>query len=837
MILTPDRSGLTALFLALCLSAVLMGQAEPQEPEVRRALPVASPLPSDSLLSGGTTTPVRVMKAIPAASSPVSGETSTGPATATGGSIRIGASVGRDSESLATAQLAVADGFFARKQPMEAIAEYEKFLVMATKQTPGREHAIYRLGESQRLMGNNGVAETTFLKVTEADPKSPQAAAAWFRIGELREARGYLDGAAAAFASAAGGTTESQLGLTARYRCAVCLQKTGQKEESSKLLKEVAETQGENPQRIPALMQLAASAAQAGDNQAALQCYARILEEGSTGEIAAEAAVKSAVIQSGLGSKDAALKLFEKAAAAGNGRWSAAGELGALKMASEGGQYETVLKTSEKALAANPENRAEILLLRAVARRKLGKNAQALDDYDAIIREFPTSKAAEEASFQRLLSLHALRNDKLAEEIDHYLLTCSDPTSRAKARLLKAEETVRLGKFREAAALYHDLPLEFLSPDSHADIRYKEAWSLIRAGDQSAAITALSRFLEKHPDDPRAAAALAQRGYLKQQQSDFDGALADYSKLLSSYPKSPEGENALRQKALLLGQKQDNRGMVDSFREFLEKYPGSPSAPQAHYWIGWAAFEEKDYPTSLTELSKARAGDPKQFGERVGMRLLLVHYYADHPVEASREAAALKPSLIPPEVGRWLGMKSMEAGEAAKAERFLAPLVGQGLPGAKDLDIQSTLAAALVAQGKFREAAAPASEALKLAKDPASRAKALLVSASIQKSLKNLREASSLAEEALLLQPEGPVNAEGRILSGDIMMSKQDFTGAAKAYMTVAVLNDDPEITPKALARAADAYRRAGLTDEARKALDELSQRFPKSPAPSPPQS
>lgn len=773
------------------------------------------------------------MKALPAESR----ESSAGIATDPAGGIRIGASAGRDPESLAAAQLAVADGFFARKQPMEAVAEYEKFLVMASQRTPGREHALYRLGESQRLMGNNTAAETTFLKVTEIDSKSHESAAAWFRIGELREARGYLDGAASAFASSAAANTESPMALTARYRGAICLQKTGQKEEAAKLLKEVAEAPGENPQRNPALMQLADAATRTGDNQAALQYYAKILESGSSGEIAAEAAVKSAVIQSGLGSKDAALKLFEKAAAAGNGRWSASGELGALKMASEAGQYENVLKSSEKTLAANPDNRAEILLLRAVARRKLGKNTQALEDYDVIIREFPSGKQAEEASFQRLLSLHALRNDKLPEEIDHYLLTCSDPTSRAKARLLRAEETVRAGKFREAAALYHDLPLEFLPPDSHADIRYKEAWSLIRAGDQPASITALSRFLEKYPDDPRAAAALAQRGYLKQQQNDFDGAISDYSKLLSSYPKSPEAENALRQKALLLGQKQDNRGMVDSFREFLEKYPDSSAAPQAHYWIGWAAFEEKDYPTALKELVKARAGDPKQFGERAGMRLLLVQYYADQPAEASREAAALKPSLIPPEVGRWLGMKSMEAGDPAKAERFLAPLVGQGLPGAKDPDIQSTLAAALVAQGKFREAAGPASESLKLARDPSSRAKALLVSASIQKSLKNLREAAALAEEAMLLQPEGPVNAEVRILSGDIMEAKQDFSGAAKAYMTVAVLNDDPEITPKALARAADAYRRAGLTEEARKALDELRQRFPKAPVPSLPKS
>jgi TolA-binding protein len=137
------------------------------------------------------------------------------------------------------------------------------------------------------------------------------------------------------------------------------------------------------------------------------------------------------------------------------------------------------------------------------------------------------------------------------------------------------------------------------------------------------------------------------------------------------------------------------------------------------------------------------------------------------------------------------------------------------------------LAKALILEGKAKEAQAPAAASLKLAKDPASRAKALLVSASVQHSLKNIPSSSSMVEEAMLLQPEGPINAEARLLSGDLLASKQDYAGAAKAYMTVAVLSDDASLAPKALARSADAYHRANNEEEARKALDELHKRFP----------
>ncbi len=82
-----------------------------------------------------------------------------------------------------------------------------------------------------------------------------------------------------------------------------------------------------------------------------------------------------------------------------------------------------------------------------------------------------------------------------------------------------------------------------------------------------------------------------------------------------------------------------------------------------------------------------------------------------------------------------------------------------------------------------------------------------------------------MAEEAMLLQPEGAVNAEARLLSGDILASKQDYNAAAKAFVTVAVLNDDDLLARKALTKAAEAYRKAGNVAEAQKTLEELRNR------------
>jgi TolA-binding protein len=85
------------------------------------------------------------------------------------------------------------------------------------------------------------------------------------------------------------------------------------------------------------------------------------------------------------------------------------------------------------------------------------------------------------------------------------------------------------------------------------------------------------------------------------------------------------------------------------------------------------------------------------------------------------------------------------------------------------------------------------------------------------------------ADQALFLQPEGRLNAEARFVSGEIYFSEADYESAARAFMSLAVLTDDPEITPRALKRGAESYRRAEKDSEADNALKELGQRFPAS--------
>ena len=309
-----------------------------------------------------------------------------------------------------------------------------------------------------------------------------------------------------------------------------------------------------------------------------------------------------------------------------------------------------------------------------------------------------------------------------------------------------------------------------------------------------------------------------------QQNKDYAAALKDFDQIIDSYAETPERELALQQKALVLGQQQDYKGMTAAFRKLLEDYPKSSAAGQANFWIGWAAFEDKDYNSAIESLETARKLDAAQYGERATLRIILCYYYLQDRPALTRTIAENKGVNVPLEITRWLGRKSFEEGDFAAAERYLLPVL-------KDKNVDPSvlieLAEAQIQLGKTRDAAPVVTQYLETAREPYSRARGLQAKAAVSLGQKDFDDAAKLCDESLLLQPEGRLNAEGRLLSGEISFARGDYDGAARAFMTVAVLYDDSSVTPRALQRAADAYRKANNELEADKALQELQQRFP----------
>jgi TolA-binding protein len=722
------------------------------------------------------------------------------------------------------ADLDVANSLYARKMYDYAMVEYEKFLI-AHPSAPGRDMALVRLGECHRMIGNDERARENYEKLLRDFRKGEFAGSAAYRIGEYLYAEEKYEFALKQFQLAAAEVTTDEIRLSAIYNTARSFERLKQPEEAAAAFGKVAAVEKNNPYREYSLLSLANIEAQSGKKESALKNYEKLVAGTGAAAVRAEAAVKAAALAAELGDKKKASRLFDLAAKLPDtGEWKTVAFLGSLRMNYELGDYKKVAALSEKPLDDIPEEaRPEVLLLAGNSYRQLGNMRAARAVYDRLLVQFPGAKPSEDARFHRLVSMYQLNDPNLIAEADLFLQKSTDPREKAQVTLLKAEALFKAQKYADAKGLYAQVLESDLAADLKNKSLYKLGWCQAQTGQYPEAVKTYTDYIEKNKDADTASAQL-QRGLASQQIKDYPAAMKDFDFLIEK-KKGPEREIALQQKALILGQQQDYKGMTAAFQQLLTDYPKSAGTAQANFWIGWANFENKDYPAAIKNLEIASKLDAAQYGERAALRIILCYYYLQDRAALQKALAANKNLNVPVEITRWLGRKSFEEGDYEAAEQGLLPVVKNG--SAAEPDVLIELAEAQIRLGKNREAAEHVTKYLETARDPRSRARGLLASGAVALSSRDFAGATKLAEEAIQLQPEGRLSAEGRILLGEISMASGDYPGAARAFMSVAVLYDDPEITPRALKRASEAYKRAGDLMEAEKAQQELQKRFP----------
>jgi TolA-binding protein len=272
--------------------------------------------------------------------------------------------------------------------------------------------------------------------------------------------------------------------------------------------------------------------------------------------------------------------------------------------------------------------------------------------------------------------------------------------------------------------------------------------------------------------------------------------------------------------------------MAATFRQLLKLYPNSAGAAQANYWIGWSAFEAKRYQDAIASLVKARDLNPDEFGEKTSLRLILCYQNLGNKTEAAKEVDGFiekdpqRTSMVL-DVCRWLGTEFYNDNNFQGAAEYLGLMTKNSEPAKIDKGIWLNYAKSLNDLKNFPEATNAINHYLEMATDPAERAQGFLVLGGSQLGAKDFDAATKSAEQALSLQPEGRLNAEARMLIGDVDTARGNYENAARSYMSVALLYEDPEVTPRALEHAYEAFQKAGNEPQATKTLSELKARFP----------
>jgi len=780
------------------------------EPEIRRAEPVTPILPAES------------------AAPPVAPAASEAPVVATPEVVSEGEIRVLPAGVIVDPVMTLFDegnAFYSRKMYDLAASKYGEFLQQRAAGAE-RQAALFRLGESLRTLKRTAEAlaalQTLVREYTSGEFLGPAA----YRLGEMQYAAQDYDAAAEAFRIASEQVGDPKLRLVAKFYEGRSLDGAGRTLEALSAYRAVAAQEGDNPYRERAIFDLAEADARAGLTDGAFRQFRKLFETAKNPAIRAGSAVKAGLLAIDAKDYQAARPLLEAAAEGTDApAWKTAANVGLLRLDYEEEKYSAVAARAEKLLnEATGSSRSDVLLMAANAQRQLGKHAQALALYDRLVASYPDSAAAREAGFHRLVSLVAEGDPGAEAQIDKFLATTDDSGDKARASLLKAEVLFARKDYEGAEKLY---AAASRGPDAgpyRSDALYKLAWCRLQQKKYDAAISTLTEFIGQYPRAPQISSAFLQRALAQLQSGQQEEALADFAAIIDKQKGAPERESAMLQRALLLGKMERSGEMTETFRRLLDEFPKTTAAAQANFWIGYVAFDAKQYKDAIPALEEARRLDAKKYGERASVRLLLSHYYLEDRAAAAAEARILGPQKTPAEVRRWLGTSALEAGDFAGAREFL-----EQLGSANDADDETRFALARAQAGAKDVAGARATleKLIPRLQQPKEKARACLMLADVLIESGDGAAAKSQAEEALRLQPEGRMNAEARMTNARALLAQGRHDDAARAFMAIALLYDEKDITPQALALAEDAYRRAQNSADADRAREELQRRYP----------
>jgi TolA-binding protein len=827
MKISRGAAGLVGLAMLLETAGVAVAQSQPEvrraspvdEPPIPRAIPVepaARPArpPSDESID-------RVLRSLR--------ENAPEPAQ-------------QEGEGGAQRQLDYANGLFTRKLYDLAAPEYQKYLDDYPGRA-GRANAYFSLAECYRNLNRASSARTNFQKVLNDYADSEFAGPAAYALAEMAFKQKDYAAALPLFHRSAGKSKEAAVALSAHYFEARCLEALGRKEEAANIYVEVAEAGNPNPYREDARITAASILLGRGRKIDALTQYEALANEAQKPALKAESAVRGGMIaldlaQADKGKIDKAMAdkaeaLLRKGRAIPEaGKFRPIAQVGLRRLQYQTGQYAQLISEYKKEQANLPEAaQAEVLLLAANSERQLGHTKNAEELYHQILTKYPDREEAKDAAYQRLINVYNSDPSVLLSAVDEFLAT--DPTSERadQAKLLKAEALYKQQNCAEAVPIFQELLGSQLSARLRADAAYKLGFCQSQMKNTSGVIEAFTYYVQAFPDDPQAPAALAQRALAYEQDKNYVAAVADLNTILTKYPKAHEREAALQLKALILGQQENTKGMMETFRQLLKEFPKSSVAAQAQYYIGKAAFDSKDYKTALSALNAARQLNKEQYYNLASLRIMLCQFYLKDRAALTKEVnnfMASSPNMNPPpEVLEWLGIGYYNEKNFKAAEKYLSALSKIDNPGNVKPDFLFYLGDTAAKLKNLPEAENAFGKYLQTATDPAGKAKALLALGAVKISAHKPDEAQKIAEEIMTLQPEGRVNAEARLLAGEVQLERRHFDDAGKAFQGVALLYDDPAITPRALDKAALAYRQAGKTEEANRLSRELHERYP----------
>ncbi len=242
---------------------------------------------------------------------------------------------------------------------------------------------------------------------------------------------------------------------------------------------------------------------------------------------------------------------------------------------------------------------------------------QALAPLQKVVQKQPPSPLAARALYELAWSAKELkRDDEAAKYYADLLAGFAASELAGPAAFELAELEFATGKHDAVIARLVPLIAKTTDPGLKNRANYRLAWSYFAKDNAAAAALAFEGVLAAGatPGAPPPATAAYQAGEARLKLKEFDAAAKHYERSLAETAGTPPPE--LKEQALLrlgdcLTQTSNWVEAQKSYTAFLTQYPQSPLIPKAHFGLGWAAENQKNYPVALDSYRKAIATGPR----------------------------------------------------------------------------------------------------------------------------------------------------------------------------------------------------------------------------------
>ncbi len=739
-----------------------------------------------------------------------------------------------------------ADGLYSRKMYPLAEKEYSA-LLRAAPDGPENDMVEFRLGECLRFQGKLKEAAERFSHLYVKYPESSYQLRAAYRRARLYMETGQLGAAVEHFrAILKEGGVEPSVATACQFYLADSLAELARDAEALEAFQALAVSYPESVFMPYARMREAEvrrrglealpESARMAERTRVMGLYQQVLEGTPEGRLPAEALFQMAELHFRARDFRSSAEFYRRLLReyADDQRVPEA-RLQAAWAASHAGLHADALSIAQEALAGTPgKARVEWLYLAANCQRLLGKLDEAVGAYDEVIKLAVDGRFGVPARYEQALVLMKRRQfDRAVQVAGAIPLT---DALRVDVAWLLGECYKELGQTDKAIQHYRIVETEASLEGMASDATYRLAYMLQQQEAWSEASRYYLRLVERFPKNRQAAQALFASAVCQQRAGNVAGAARDWGELAKRYAGHELEEEALYQGAMAHMKVKQESAAIASLDALIGRFGSGVHAADARYWRGmiWKQAGRLNEAAGLLRQAMETGK-----GEIAGLArynlALVVREQGKDQAAADLLAPLLESELaarFPAPLSEWLSIHYFSKKQYAPAAAAARQLIRHQDAPAWLQAGWCLLGRAEDAQGQTEAARKAFIEALAQSAPTEYGAEAALRLGDVELSLKaydaalaHYRKAVALAASERTLG----IRARAFFGTGRAAAAAGNHSEAARGYMMVAILFDDPELVPEALHGAMVAFAESGQLAEAKEAAEELIERYPDS--------